>query len=328
MRSLFSPLLSASIPWSASSPRCWAIQNWPAARPAVGPVEAVVGDPRADHVLRIHGAAEELDAVVLVEVHLDVIHFGAAADTLEGDPVQLVVGAELGAGELHAHVVEDAAAVGGVVAAVGAGVALAFALAAGDVQRGVAVDDEAAPVAAGPLALRLVARHHDRSLSGPHGHQRATAGHDQGAVRGAVAVDPRAGFDGQGHPVVHEYRAPEDDFGRGDPGRVFGDLSFHLHVCGWFRRRRRGGRRRSRRGRRGGAGSSIVTGGEADQGRCQEDGRKGELSAHEGSLLPICECVRARAPAVSFLPNGHGVLLNGAVSGPRTKRSARTNVPG
>ena len=141
-----------------------------AAGPPVGPVEAVVGDARADEVLRVHGAAEELHAVVLVEVHLDVVHLRTVADALEGDSVQLVVRAELGAGELDADVVQDAAAVGGVVATVGAGVSLSLAFAAGDVQRGVAVDDETPPVTAGPLALDLIARHHDRRVGGTHGH--------------------------------------------------------------------------------------------------------------------------------------------------------------
>jgi len=53
-----------------------------------------------------------------------VVGGGAAADALEGDAVELVVGAELGAGELDADVLQDAAVVVGLVAAVEAGVAL------------------------------------------------------------------------------------------------------------------------------------------------------------------------------------------------------------
>ena len=80
--------------------------------------------------LHVDGAAEPLDRVVAAHVRLDVIDLRAAADALERDAVQLVVRAELDAGELDAHVAQDAAVVVGVGAAVDAGVAFAGRLAA------------------------------------------------------------------------------------------------------------------------------------------------------------------------------------------------------
>ena len=122
----------------------------PLAAPAVRPVEAVVGDPVADHVTYLDGAAEELHTVVLVERDLDVLDLGAAAHALERNPVQLVVGAELGAGELDARVAEVAAVVVGVAAAVYARVTFTHGRPARHVERCVAVDDQAAPIRPGP----------------------------------------------------------------------------------------------------------------------------------------------------------------------------------
>ncbi len=119
--------------------------------PAERPVEAVVGGVRRHRVLDVDGAAEPLERVVAAHVDLDVFVAAAAAHALKCDAVQLVVGAELDAGELDAHVAQDAAVVVRIVATVDAGVALARALAAGEVHRCAAVDDQAAPVAAAAL---------------------------------------------------------------------------------------------------------------------------------------------------------------------------------
>jgi len=82
-----------------------------ASGPAERPVQRVVAAGREDRVLDVHRAAEELDAVVLVELDLDVVDRRASPDGLERDAVQLVVRAELDAGELDAHVTQDAAVV-------------------------------------------------------------------------------------------------------------------------------------------------------------------------------------------------------------------------
>ena len=82
------------------------MMNCPLPGPPVGPVDAVVGDAlQHDDVFHLDRAAEELEAVVLVVLDHHVVDLGAiAADALEGDAVELVVGAELGAGELDAQV--------------------------------------------------------------------------------------------------------------------------------------------------------------------------------------------------------------------------------
>ena len=186
---LLNSLLSASMPLSASSPRCVTATNCSAPAPAERPVEAVVGGVRHDQVLAVDGAAEPLHRVVAAHVRLDVIDLRAAADGLERDAVQLVVRAELDARELDAHVAEDAAVVVVVGAAVDASVALASGLAAAEVDRRTAVDDEAAPVAAAALADRLVAREDDRRRRGADGVEPAAALDDERADAAGLADD-------------------------------------------------------------------------------------------------------------------------------------------
>ena len=130
--------------------------------------------------------------VVAVHVHLDVLVAAAAAHALERDAVQLVVRAELDAGELDAHVAQRAAVVVGLIAAIDARVGLAGAFAARDVHRRPAVDDEAAPVAAGARADRLVAGEDDRLLAGADGVEPAAALDDQRADAAGFADDLRA----------------------------------------------------------------------------------------------------------------------------------------
>ena len=71
-------------------------------------------------VVHAGGATEELDPVVLAAVHLDEAEGRPGAAGAEGEAVQLVVRAELGAGELDPDVLEVAAVAGRVRAAVGA----------------------------------------------------------------------------------------------------------------------------------------------------------------------------------------------------------------
>jgi len=71
-------------------------------------VECVVAREEHRQVLDVHGAAEELEAVVEVEGHLAVVDDGAGADAAEGDSVDLVVRAHDRAAVPHAHVPQDA----------------------------------------------------------------------------------------------------------------------------------------------------------------------------------------------------------------------------
>ena len=128
----------------------------------------------------------------------------AAAHALERDAVHLVVGAELHAGELHAHIAHRAAVVVRVVAAVDAGVAFALAFAALEVHRRAAVDDDAAPVAACARADRLVAREDDGLLTRAKRHDAAAATDDERPHAARLADDAGALLDVQGGPVFDE----------------------------------------------------------------------------------------------------------------------------
>src|SRR5687768_15678853 len=124
--------------------------------PPEGPVEAVVGGVGRNRVLDVRRAAEPLERVVTVHVNLDVLIRATAAHALERYTVQLIVRAELHASELDAHVAQRTAVVIGIVSAINTGVGLADAFAPFDIHRSTAVDDEAAPVAAGAAANGLV----------------------------------------------------------------------------------------------------------------------------------------------------------------------------
>ena len=227
-------------------------------------------------MLGVHGAAEELDAVVLVEVDLHEIHLGPVPDALEGDAVQLVVRADFGAGELHAHIAQDAAVVVRVRSAVLAGVAFPLGDAAGDVERRGAVDDESAPVAPGAVPVALVARHDDRRLTRSHRQDTAAAGDHQRAVRGAAAVDPRSRFDGQGRAGGHEHRAFEQHFPVRGPGGVRPDRAAHDQRAGR-------GCRGTGRGRRRRRGAVVTAGGDGERGEeSRQGGEEPSGSAHSG----------------------------------------------
>ena len=181
-----------------------------AAPPAVGPVQAVVGVAGEHQMLGADRAAEELHAIVQIVVDLDVIHFGAGTHALEGDAVQLVLRVHVGAGVLDHDIVQDAAAVVGVVAAEQAGVGLALLGALGGaavgpfqaiVDRGVAVDHQAAPFAAGAGDVRLPcqvgeAGQGDRRGAGAVGDDLGASGNHQEVQFGA-AVDGGSSLYGQ-----------------------------------------------------------------------------------------------------------------------------------
>ena len=76
--------------------------------PAFVEVNRVVTNVDRDEVLDIEGATEHLDAVVECGVNLEVADLRAAANTAEGDTVQLVTVADSCAGVLDHNVVEDA----------------------------------------------------------------------------------------------------------------------------------------------------------------------------------------------------------------------------
>ncbi len=70
--------------------------------PAEVAVERVVGEAGEQEVLGVGRAAEELDAVVLVHVDLEVIDDGAVTDAAQGETVDLLVDLDLEAAELEA----------------------------------------------------------------------------------------------------------------------------------------------------------------------------------------------------------------------------------
>src|SRR5688572_888137 len=96
------------MPLSASSPRWCTATNWP--RPSHPNVQSKLSSAAFDATayFDIGGPTEPFEGVVTVHVHLDVLERAATPDALEGDAVQLVVGAELDAGKLDAHVAERA----------------------------------------------------------------------------------------------------------------------------------------------------------------------------------------------------------------------------
>ena len=93
---LAEPCASLSLSKPLSSPACNGIllqdEELEATRVAVVGVEAVVLVVLADQVVRVDGAAEELEAVVERLADLDVIDLRAAADAAEREAVDLVVG--------------------------------------------------------------------------------------------------------------------------------------------------------------------------------------------------------------------------------------------
>src|SRR5690606_11966627 len=149
------------------------------------------------------------------------------ADALEGDAVQLVVGAELDAGEFHTHVAQDARVVGRIVAAVDAGITFTDADAAREVERRATVDDETAPVAAAAAANGLIGGHHDglfpRAVSDD---LRATLD-DERAARGCLANDPRSRFDDEPRGFGDEHGTAQHPVGVLREDNVLGDPAAH-----------------------------------------------------------------------------------------------------
>ena len=117
------------------------------AAPTVCPVKRVITRACDERVFEIDGAAEHLNAIVLVHVHLHVLDDSTGADTLQCDAVEFVVRAKFDASELNADILQHAAAIRGIVAAEGTRVAFTegFAL----VRRRIAVDNQASPLPAG-----------------------------------------------------------------------------------------------------------------------------------------------------------------------------------
>src|SRR5262249_54404260 len=145
------------------------------------PVEAVVLVVRAEEVLRVDAAAEELEAVVERVVDHHVVDLGAGADAAEGEPVDLVVSADDRAAELDADERERTA----VVVLVGAAVlldrrgveTLDRSLAAGHVDRRLPEEDHAAPVASLAITRLGDAGQHDRLVDLSLGNQLAAGLH-------------------------------------------------------------------------------------------------------------------------------------------------------
>src|SRR5690242_6897869 len=81
-------------------------QELPLAGPTVVPVEAVIAVAAGDTMLQIDSAAEHLEAVVVVVVRLHIVDCGAAADSIEGDAVDLAPRLDLEAAELDDHILQ------------------------------------------------------------------------------------------------------------------------------------------------------------------------------------------------------------------------------
>eukprot|EP00968_Pinguiococcus_pyrenoidosus_P022202 scaffold3068_cov269-Pinguiococcus_pyrenoidosus.AAC.4 len=87
------------------------IHELQSARVAKVRVDGVVAAEQHREVLDVHGAAKELDTVVQVVCHLDVIDQSTIPDTSEGDTVDLVIRRDHAAAVPHAHVLQHAGAV-------------------------------------------------------------------------------------------------------------------------------------------------------------------------------------------------------------------------
>ena len=203
-----------------------------AAAPAVVEVDRVVADVPDLEVLEVDGAAPDLDAVVDVVHHLDVVDLGLAADAAERDAVELVAEADHLAAVAEGAVLQDAAVVEVVAAAVertAVGRArLGEALHDGHVVRArgggvagdragavladvaAAADREVAPLVAGrapraglriPVGPRLdvgLGGEDDRLVGGAEGHDAGVAGDRERAAEVRGAGDHGAGLDGEG----------------------------------------------------------------------------------------------------------------------------------
>ncbi|KOO30352.1 hypothetical protein Ctob_011333, partial [Chrysochromulina tobinii] len=115
---------------------------------AIVRVEGVVAREEHRQVLDVHGAAEELEAVVRIVRHLAVVDDGAGADAAKGDAVDLVVRADDRAAVPHPHVLQGARRLGGRGAAVRVAGDALDRRGGRHVGRRVAEQDEAAPLAA------------------------------------------------------------------------------------------------------------------------------------------------------------------------------------
>ncbi len=164
------------------------------------------------------GAAEGLDAVILVVVDLKVGDGGSGADALEGQPVELVGGGHVVPGELDADTPEDPGIVHVVGAAVEARITLALGLGPG-IGGGLAVDDETAPILHGPLTPGLVGCEDD-DLVGRWGPVLAVGGVSHQA--GAPAHHQIGAPDTLGNIGLAQYRGPGLDGQGGSDAAVLG----------------------------------------------------------------------------------------------------------
>ena len=178
--------------------------------PAKRPVEAIILGPVRNAVQAIRGAAEELDAIVLAFMRLNVLDHGAGTDSVEPECVRLRLRIEVHAGELDAHVPQHAARVFVIRAAVNWACLGHYAFGYGVVTRyiGIAQDNQATPAAGRTGANIVVAGHHDRSLATALGHDfPALLDHDNGIL--ALGEDQRAWLDRQRRPVIDEHLVPD-----------------------------------------------------------------------------------------------------------------------
>src|SRR5690606_16043613 len=157
----------------------------------------------------IDGAAEPLDAIIEIAMHLHVLQVGAVAHAHQGQAVDLVVGSGHAACLGDAYITQGAAVVGRVVAAVIADLIPAFAFHVADRTRAVAggagadgvlgceaLDHHAAPLTLA-VEVGILAREGDRRVGRAIGDELRTTGHQQ--YRISRGPDAHARADGQRH---------------------------------------------------------------------------------------------------------------------------------
>ena len=201
---------------------------------ALVPVEAVVATEGHERIGDGNGASEELDAVVQVGDHFDVVEHRGGTDATEGEAVDLVGRTELGAAMADGAVRHDAGVVGVVGSSVNRLVVVRRdALNLGgptEVGGGVTEDDHTSPLAAGVIGDGTVervgfVREDDGRCFRSIGENLSAFGDDEGGgVRSASrgTLDDGASFNGQDLSCAHEDVAVEDVGVVGCPGGAAG----------------------------------------------------------------------------------------------------------
>ena len=202
----------------------------PLATISLVPVKAVVTAEGHECIGDAHRATEELDAIVEVGHHLDVVQRGAASNTTEGEAVDFVRRTEFGSSVADGTVRHGAAVVGVIRTAVHRLIVVGRdALNLGrssEVGARITEDDHTAPLAArvvrdGTIQWVRFIRKHDGSLRRAIGENLTSLGHDERGSVGSAArrtLDDRSRFDGEGLSRADEDISVEDVSVVGCPG--------------------------------------------------------------------------------------------------------------